>query len=628
MHVRDIHFFDFHDSIFQRFRPGCHLVQTDARRRLHVDPEFPGIVNRLQLCTHEGQQEQIEYKSGQRSRHDFFRMIDGKGHQFIVKTANILKPIVKFVHYRINKSRAIVPVFSWFLQPVGRHHRRQGVSGNRGKSQRKSNRQAELLKELPDSLTHAADGNKHCHQGHGRGQNGQHQFLGSVSGSQEGSLPHFHVAENIFNQYDSIVNQKTNGQRQAHQGHIVQGKTHNIHQEKCSDNRSRNGKAADNGSPQVPQEQISDEKGQETAEQNGVPHVRHVLPDVPALVTDNFHMDIRRHVLGHHLCQFLVHRVDDLYRIGTALLAHRHHNGWNAVGTGKGFRVFPAVFQVRHIRQADSLPVLVGHNDLLEIINGIQFPNGADRNGIAVVPHLAAGSIDIGAVHFCQHRLERNAVLAQLVRFYMDLDGPVRGTVNGNVGHAFQHLQPVDQYVIDDTADLAGAPFIRRKTVRHNGLGSHIKPLHYRLIDIIRQTAAHTRHLFTDLTGHLAGIRANFKFQHGLGIAFPNRRCDCLNAGNLADPAFNGFGNQGFHFLRRRAFIGYGNAYHGQVHVRVQVYAQPRIGTDTENDQHQNEHGCKNRSFYKCFNHSFAKPFSETFTSAPSRTLFSPPVMT
>ena len=297
---------------------------------------------------------------------------------------------------------------------MGRNHGSQGIRGNRGKGKRKRYGEPELLEELADRLTHTADGYEYRHQRHGSSQDCQHQFLGSICRGQERFLPHLHVPENIFYQHDGVVDQEPDGQGQTHERHVIQGKAHNVHEEKRCNNGCRNRQAANDGCPQVAQEHIGDEKSQEPAKEDRVPHVGHVLADVPALVPDDVHLDIRGQVMLHDLFQFFVDHVNDLDRIGTALLADGQHHGRNPVGAGIGLRVFPVVFHVGNFRETDGLPVFVGHNDLFKVVHRIQLADGTYGNRIVVIPDLAARRVDVSIVNLGQYRLERNSVLLQL----------------------------------------------------------------------------------------------------------------------------------------------------------------------------------------------------------------------
>jgi hypothetical protein len=99
-----------------------------------------------------------------------------------------------------------------------------------------------------------------------------------------GGLPHFHMAEDILDQYDGVVYQHADSQTDAHQRHVVQRKVHLLHQDKGRNDRGWYRKAADNGGAEILQKEIGNQECEKAAEQNRRPDVRHVLPYILRLV--------------------------------------------------------------------------------------------------------------------------------------------------------------------------------------------------------------------------------------------------------------------------------------------------------------------------------------------------------
>ena len=251
-HRRNADFRLFQNRFFQWLGPFLHLEKAHARRRFQVDTEFTRVIDRLQLSPYERDEEQVETKRCHGDEDDLPRTLDGIHHETVIDKTNSLKPEIELAKDHADDSRPSLGTHIRKLQPVGGKHRRQCIGADRREDDGAGDGQPELLEVLPDCLTHAADRHEYRQKGHGCGKDGQHQFLRRIGRGNLRPLAELHVAENIFNKDDGIVDQKTHGQRKAHEGHVIHREIERPHQEEGRDDGHRDGEAADDRRAKVP----------------------------------------------------------------------------------------------------------------------------------------------------------------------------------------------------------------------------------------------------------------------------------------------------------------------------------------------------------------------------------------
>ncbi|OPY69047.1 MAG: hypothetical protein A4E62_01919 [Syntrophorhabdus sp. PtaU1.Bin002] len=120
---------------------------------------------------------------------------------------------------------------------------------------------------------------------------------------------------------------------------------------------------------------------------------------------------------------------------------------------------------------------------------------------------------------------------------------------------------------------------------------------------------------FVDVCGQLCPDRGDF-FPYILNckINVPfedkfngyHRRALCAHRGNGFDPIDGVYGlldlvrNVNIHDLRTGALQSCGNVDDGQVYFREEVNANVRVAHYAKHNEDQDEHGRKNRTFYRC----------------------------
>ena len=104
------------------------------------------------------------------------------------------------------------------LQEIGRDHRRDQARDGEADQHRDDDGEAEILEELAGDAGHQADRQEHRDDREGRRDHGQADLVGGVDRRLIGGLAHAHMADDILDLDDRIVDQHARDQAQAPAG--------------------------------------------------------------------------------------------------------------------------------------------------------------------------------------------------------------------------------------------------------------------------------------------------------------------------------------------------------------------------------------------------------------------------
>ncbi|MCY1171287.1 hypothetical protein D9M73_113920 [compost metagenome] len=159
---------------------------------------------------------------------------------------------------RIHDEAFAVRGFAMRLQEIGGEHRRDEARDGEAHQHRGDDRQAEILEELPRNARHQADRQEYRDDRHSGSEHGQADFVGSVDRGLIGRFAHAHVAHDVLNLHDRIVDQHARDQAQRHQRHVVEREAHQLHDPKGWDRGQGNGERGDDGRAPIAQEDQHD----------------------------------------------------------------------------------------------------------------------------------------------------------------------------------------------------------------------------------------------------------------------------------------------------------------------------------------------------------------------------------
>ncbi len=120
-------------------------------------------------------------------------------------------------------------------QRIRRDDRRDEPRDEQREEHRRGHRQAELDEVLPGDAAHEADGQEDGDDRHGAGDHRETDLVGRIERRLEAALAHAHVAHDVLDLDDRIVDQDAGDQRQREQAHLVQRESHPLHERRRSE---------------------------------------------------------------------------------------------------------------------------------------------------------------------------------------------------------------------------------------------------------------------------------------------------------------------------------------------------------------------------------------------------------
>ncbi len=83
---------------------------------------------------------------------------------------------------------------------------------------------------------------------------GEADLFGAAQRRPHRRIAFFDVADDVLDHHDRVVHHKAGGNRQRHQGQVVEAVPQNVHHPECSDQRQRHSHAGNDGGGQIAQE--------------------------------------------------------------------------------------------------------------------------------------------------------------------------------------------------------------------------------------------------------------------------------------------------------------------------------------------------------------------------------------
>ena len=114
-------------------------------------------------------------------------------------------------------------------QIAAAQHRREAERDKTGDENRDRDSHREFVQQPSDNSAHEEHGNEHRHQRNGHGDDGEADLFRSEQRGFHPRLSHFHVAHDIFEHDDGVVDNEAHGKSESHQRKIVQAITQQVH---------------------------------------------------------------------------------------------------------------------------------------------------------------------------------------------------------------------------------------------------------------------------------------------------------------------------------------------------------------------------------------------------------------
>ena len=124
------------------------------------------------------------------------------------------------------------PAVLYFLrraQETAAQHGREAERDHAGDQNRHADGDRKFVQQPSQNAAHEKHGNEHCRQRQGHGNDGEADFARPAKSRFHRRLAHLHVAHDVFQHHDGVIDHEADRQGQGHQRQIVQRIAQQIH---------------------------------------------------------------------------------------------------------------------------------------------------------------------------------------------------------------------------------------------------------------------------------------------------------------------------------------------------------------------------------------------------------------
>ncbi len=327
--------------------------------------------------------------------------------------------------------------------------------------------------------------------------------------------------------------------------------------------------------------------------------------------------------------QRLLHRLGDIQRVGGGLLDDTHRDGVAAVEPGVHPLVPRADLRPADIAQADQIAGFVAQDDVLEL--GRRPHVGFRHDGELALDalHPARRDLDILAAQRRFDVLRRHPVGRQPRRVEPDPHRVAPLAEDPDIGDAGQVLKPV----LDETVGVVG-DVQRRVAVAGEGqiddrLGVGLHLGDDRLVDLVRQGAAHAADPVADVVGRHVGLAGDPEADGDLAGFRPADRRHHVDALDAGQAFLQRLGHLTLDDLGAGALVLGRDGDDRLVDLGVFAHRQALIGHDADQQHGQAHDGGEDGTADAQFGHLHGGQLptaGTTVTGAPSRIFRCPAV--
>ena len=146
-------------------------------------------------------------------------------------------------------------------QEIGGDHRRDETRDEQREHDRDRHRQAELTEILPGDAAHEAHRREDRDDRERDGDHREPDLVGRLQRSAIGRLAHAHVADDVLDLDDRVVDQNAGDERDREQAHEVEREADRVHRPEGRNDRQRQRNCGDQRGAPVAQEDEHDDDG-------------------------------------------------------------------------------------------------------------------------------------------------------------------------------------------------------------------------------------------------------------------------------------------------------------------------------------------------------------------------------
>ena len=148
-------------------------------------------------------------------------------------------------------------------QHAAAQHRRDGQRDYPRNQNRHTNRHCEFTEQATDHALHEHDRHEHDGQRGSHRNYGGENLLGPLNRGLQPVLAHFHMACDVLEHNNRVIDHKADRQRNCHQGQIIQAETDDMHDGERTKHGSRQHQRRHQGGAYIAQESENHRHDQE-----------------------------------------------------------------------------------------------------------------------------------------------------------------------------------------------------------------------------------------------------------------------------------------------------------------------------------------------------------------------------
>ena len=194
-------------------------------------------------------------------------------------------------------------------QKARAHHRRRGERNEEGDRHRHRKSDRELPEQAADDRAHQKDGQENRDERNADRNDGESDLARAKKRSLHPRLAELHVAGNVLEHDNGVVDDEAGRNRQRHERQIVEAKSQQIHRAERADDRHWNRDAGNRGGAQIAQKDEDDERDKHNRQDERLLGIGQRGADRLGTVERDLEIDIAGQ-RGGHAGQFRLHRID------------------------------------------------------------------------------------------------------------------------------------------------------------------------------------------------------------------------------------------------------------------------------------------------------------------------------
>ncbi len=485
------------------------------------------------------------------------------------------------------------------FKEIGRDHRRDHPRDGQTHQHRSDDGETEALEELPRDTRHQRDRQEHRDDGHRRRDHRETDFVGGLDRCLIGRFTHPHMAHDILDLDDRIVDQHARDEAEREQAQTVQRKAHQVHEPEGRDRRKRNRDRRNDRRSPVAQEEKDDYDGKHGA-------FDHRFDRAVILRSRIIDAGAERAKLHAGILCFKLVKFGDGFvvdgNVGRSLGAlHAENNDLLAIDLGDRALFAKTVRYIGDVLQRDGAAVAKADPRLRQRQRGVGIAQHANRLARSRYLGLAAGSVKIDRTQCvidlrCCHA-ERLHACGIEDDAYLAVDAAAAT----DISHAFDAQQALRHGIVDKPRQLLERHVRRLDRIIADWLAGDLDLRYPRFKNPVGKLAARLVDRVLNLGKRVVNVNAgaDLELDENARASFRRCRIDLIDAIDRSHRGFDPLGDLRLDFGRGGPRLDDRDLDRGKIDIGVVVDVEPREtdqpGEQQSRENYQRHHRVANR---------------------------------